>query len=322
MAKVASVRRCPVTAAGSKFDDSHADENLRDQLEKHLSGLKHQGVIDTWHDRRIPAGYAFNSEIDAHIESADIILLLVSSDFLASEYCYDREMKRAMQRHERGAAIVIPVILRPCDWHDAPFGRLLAAPKDGRAITLWPNPDEAFLDVVKGIKSAIPRRRSPERYSDDSKRMDVPPSSPVMRSSNLRVAKRFVQLDRDRFLHDGFEYLAKYFENSLKELSLRNHEIDQNFRRIDANRFTASAYREGEKVCECSVFLGGMTGGIAYAMRDDARSGFNESLSVENDDQSLYFKALGMQSSSRSADKLSFQGAAEFFWDLFIRPIQ
>jgi hypothetical protein len=306
------------------FSYSHADENLRDQLEKHLSALKHSGVIETWHDRRMLAGGALSAEIDAHLESADVILLLVSSDFLDSEYCYDREMTRAMERHESGAAVVIPIILRPCDWHSTPFGKLLALPKDGRPITQWPSADEAFLDVVRGITSALARRGAkPGSYTRESKPVTAPPAQTAIRSSNLRVAKRFTQLDKDRFLQDGFEYLAKYFENSLEELTARNPGIDRTFRQIDANRFNAAAYRQGEKICKCSVFLGGMTHGIAYAMDDNARSGsLNEAVSVEADDQSLYFKALGMQSSGHSDDKLSFQGAAELFWGLFIRPVQ
>jgi hypothetical protein len=228
-----------------------------------------------------------------------------------------------MERHENGAAVVIPVILRPCDWHDTPFGKLLAVPKDGRPITQWANPDEAFLDVVRGIKNALPSRGSrPAGWADRSASVTVVPS-PVIRSSNLRVAKQFSQLDKDRFLHDGFEYLAKYFENSLQELADRNPDIEQNSRRIDADRFTATAYRRGEKVCACAVFLEGRTDGIAYAKSDDARPGsFNEALSVGTDDQSLYFRALGLQSPVRSSDKLSFEGAAELFWGLFIRPIQ
>jgi hypothetical protein len=306
------------------FSYSHADENLRDQLEKHLSALQHQCVIQVWHDRRIPAGHVLDAEIDSHLESADVILLLVSSDFLASEYCYDREMKRAMERHESGAATVIPVILRPCDWHDTPFGKLLAVPKDGRPITQWPNPDEAFLDVVKAIKSALARRGAkPSSFNQRSGPATAHPSSPAIRSSNLRIAKQFSQFDKDRYLNEAFDYLAKYFENSLEELVARNPAIDKTFRRIDANRFIAAAYRQGEKICQCAIFLERMTRGIAYAMNDDPRSGsFNESLTVEADDQSLYFKPLGMQSPAGPGDKLSFEGAAELFWGLFIRPLQ
>ena len=104
---------------------SHADEALRNELEKHLGGLLRQGVITTWHDRRIPPGEDLHGQIDDHLNTADVVLLLVSADFLASDYCYDIEMNRAMERHERGEVRTIPVILRPCDWQGAPFGKLM-----------------------------------------------------------------------------------------------------------------------------------------------------------------------------------------------------
>ena len=85
------------------FSYSHADEALRDRLEVHLSLLKRQGVIETWHDRRISPGEAIDRSIGTRLDTADVILLLVSPDFVASDYCYDVEMTRALERHERGA---------------------------------------------------------------------------------------------------------------------------------------------------------------------------------------------------------------------------
>lgn len=140
------------------FSYCHKDEDLRDRLETHLAMLKKQGLIEAWHDRRIKAGDEFDHSISSQLNSADVILLLVSPDFLASSYCYDIEMARAMERHNAREARVIPVILRHCDWHGAPFGRLLASPKDGKPIRSWPDMDEAFLDVVKQIRAALPNR--------------------------------------------------------------------------------------------------------------------------------------------------------------------
>src|ERR1700721_1516221 len=137
------------------FSYSHKDEDLRDQLEVHLSGLRRQGVISTWHDRRITAGSEFENVIDKNLSEADVILLLVSPDFINSDYCYEREMTLAMERHASGAARVIPVIVRPCDWHGLPFGKLLATPTDGKAVTKWPDRDDAFLNVVQAIKAAL-----------------------------------------------------------------------------------------------------------------------------------------------------------------------
>ena len=309
------------------FSYSHVDENLRDQLEIHLAGLRRQGLIDSWHDRRIRAGDDFGTAIDSHIDTADVILLLISPDFIASDYCYEREMKRALERHEGGDARVIPVILRPCDWHDLPFGRLLATPRDGRPITKWPNTDEAFQDVVRAIKEALKQRGQTAKPStatvpDASKMTSMLPP----RSSNLRIKKQFTDLDKDRFRHDGFEYIANFFENSLEELVHRNPDMQQNFRRIDGNRFTAAAYRNGEKVCRGSASLGGSTMGsesIEYSMTDDPRhGGMNEAVLVRADEETIYFEALGMQSYGNSKERLTFQGAAELFWELFIRPLQ
>jgi hypothetical protein len=136
------------------FSYSHRDESLRDELEIHLAALKRQGVIDTWHDRRIVAGSEVHNQISEHLEHADVILLLVSPYFIASDYCYDLEMSRAMERHEHGEAQVIPVILHPCDWRRLPFGKLLATPTDGKPISKFPNQHDAFLEVTKAIHAA------------------------------------------------------------------------------------------------------------------------------------------------------------------------
>lgn len=134
---------------------SHNDETLRKELEKHLSILKRQKLISTWHDRNIGAGEEWKGQIDKHLDSAQMILLLVSADFLASDYCYDIELKRAIERHKAGEARVIPIILRPVEWKGALFNELHALPTDAKPITCWGSLDEAFLDVTKGLKKVI-----------------------------------------------------------------------------------------------------------------------------------------------------------------------
>lgn len=131
------------------------DEVLRETLEDHLSQLRHEGAIIEWHDRQIPPGADWSQAIDQAINTAHIILLLISSDFLASRYCYGVEMQTALDRHRSNEAYVIPIILRPCDWHTAPFGRLQCLPRDGKAVTTWDNQDEAFVDIVGGIRKTI-----------------------------------------------------------------------------------------------------------------------------------------------------------------------
>src|SRR5947209_17543230 len=106
------------------------DDALRQGLEKHLRVLRRQGIINLWHDRDISAGTEWEREIDNHLNTARLILLLISPDFLDSDYCYSKEMGRAMERHELGEARVIPIILRHVYWHKTPFGKLQALPTD------------------------------------------------------------------------------------------------------------------------------------------------------------------------------------------------
>lgn len=311
------------------FSYSHADELLRDQLEKQLAILKRQGQLETWHDRRIGAGQDFGHEIDAQLEVADIILLLVSADFLASDYCYDIEMKRAIERHQEGEAIVIPVILRPCLWHDTPFGKLRATPTDGKAITQRPDRDQAFLEVAQDVK------RSLSRVGGGSKAAAAAPARPAPiaaepvfrpRSSNLRLAKEYSERDKDAFKHEAFEFIAKFFENSLGELEARNGGIETAFRRIDANRFTAVIYMKGKAAARCTIFMGAgyFENGIAYLAAETNESNtYNKSLSVEADDQTLYLRPMGMPHLGGERDpKLSQEGAAEFLWSMLIEGLQ
>ncbi len=134
---------------------SHKDEELREELDVHLSSLKRKGKIQAWHDRAIEAGAEWEAKILEKLETAQIILLLISPWFMASEYCYDEQMKRAMERHDSGNARVIPIILKPIDWQDTPFRKLQVLPKDGKPITTWNNQDEAFLNVVQELRRVI-----------------------------------------------------------------------------------------------------------------------------------------------------------------------
>jgi TIR domain-containing protein len=309
------------------FSYSHKDEDFRDQLETHLAMLKREGTVDVWHDRRIIAGDQIDGKISEHLEVADIVLLLVSPDFLASPYCYDVEVARAMERHKSGAARVIPVILRTCDWKRAPFGKLLATPRDGRPITKWPDRDEAFLDVVDAIRVALPRKETTLAVrSKHPAPKGIDSSAP--RSSNLGLRKEFTEADLDKFLEEAFEYMVLFFENSLLELEKRNDGIEGTFKKLDAQQFSAVIYRGGKAEARCRIRLGGRRGfgnGITYSSNDSsADSSFNESLSVEHDAQAMYLRALGMAMHvmEEGHKHLTFEGAAEYYWKIFIEPLQ
>lgn len=139
---------------------SHKDEALLDQLKPHLATLKRQGLIQTWDDRQIVGGSEWAEAIARNLETADIILLLVSADFIASDYCWGIELQRAIARHESSSARVIPIILRPVDWEDTPFRRLQALPKGGKPVTEWENLDTALVDIARGIRKVVEELRT------------------------------------------------------------------------------------------------------------------------------------------------------------------
>ena len=131
---------------------SHKDEALRQALCEHLASLQREGLIDVWHDRKIGAGQEWQGKIDDNLAKADIVLCLVSASFLASDYCQDIEIKWALERHDRGEACIIPIILRPVNWSDSPLGKLQALPINAKPVTTWSNRDQANTSIVQGIK--------------------------------------------------------------------------------------------------------------------------------------------------------------------------
>lgn len=314
------------------FVYSHKDEDLRDQLEVQLSMLRRKGLIESWHDRRITAGSPLDQTIDDKLEEADIILLLVSPDFLASEYCYDVEMSRALERQESGEARVIPVILRPCDWIHPPLENLVAVPLDGKPVTKWQNTDEAFLDIAKSIRSVIEEMNDTRSASASSKPFSEPssfqgvPESIGPYSDNLRLRKTFTQLDKDSFLEESFEYIAQFFNSSLDRLSQQNPGVQGRFRRIDSRHFLATVYRDGQDLSHCRIWYGNprsFVNGIAYSENDygDDNS-YNELLSVQETDQDLFLKPfLTVTYSENTKEHLTVNEAAEFLWSLLMRRI-
>lgn len=315
------------------FSYSHADEALLNELQKHLSPLKRMGKITTWHDRRIVPGQEFERQIDLYFSQADIILLLISSDFINSDYCYQVEMANALERHNRGDAVVIPVILRDCAWHQLPFGSIMAATIDGKPITRFSSHDEGYVQVVDAVSRAIDNIKAKKPQQSVHAAAPVNPMLQAAdtvftpRSSNLSLPKSFTDLDKDGARHEGFEYVARYFENSLDELKNRHAGLDVDFQRIDANSFTCSVYINGSKVGQCGIWRGNQhhgMGDICYSQDSVVRNSINESLSLADNGQSLGFRALmGAFSSGNSREELlTNEGMSEHLWDMFFGVIK
>ena len=156
---------------------SHKDEALRAELVAHLALLTREGVLDLWTDHDITAGGEIHSTISQGLEEADIVLLLISQNFNNSEYCANVEMKRALERHEAGQCVAVPVLLRPCDWQTAPYAKFNAIPRNNRPVTEWSSHDAAFAEIVQELRELLRRRAAFARPHSPFAQSANPPSS-------------------------------------------------------------------------------------------------------------------------------------------------
>jgi hypothetical protein len=170
---------------------AHEDEGLCKSLVKHLSGIRHRGLAEIFYDRDLPAGSELEPEIEAQLRRADVILLLVSPDFIQSTSC-SREVSVAMERHAARDAIVVPVILRDCDWSLEPYQQLLALPEDGRSIESFRRRNTALKEVAIQIKQIV---FGVLRRETEAETQNVPPPPPPENKTMEIAVKEVVGFD-------------------------------------------------------------------------------------------------------------------------------
>lgn len=134
---------------------SHKDEEYKDALLEHMASLRRTGEVEEWHDRKIEPGKNWKNEISQHLHNSTIIIFLISASFINSDYCVEVEAKTAFEKHRKGEALLIPIVIRPTHWNDSEFYNIQSLPKDSKPVTTWENVDMAWLDVVQGIKVAL-----------------------------------------------------------------------------------------------------------------------------------------------------------------------
>ncbi len=171
---------------------SHQDDSLRKEFENSVALLRRQKLVQIWHDRQILAGEDWAGDIDEHLNSADMITLFVSADFLASDYCYDKELSRALEREKQNEVLIVPIIVRPCDWDDAPFAHLQVIPS-GLAVTSWTNRDEAWKSVAVSLKGTVRKVLSRKLETLEKLQSSVRASA----SDEAQARAVFAQMARD-----------------------------------------------------------------------------------------------------------------------------
>jgi hypothetical protein len=295
---------------------SHKNEGALARLHTHLAMLRREKLISDWYDREILAGKNIDREVQSNLEDSQLFIALVSPDFLASNYCYEKEMTAALERHEGGSLQVIPVIVEACDWKSSPLAKLKALPKDGKPISTWTNEDVAYLDVVTELRRLLSANDLP----DDTRKQDAHVSRRPPR--RYRVQREFDAIDRADFARAAFVAIRDYFEHSIDELNQIGDAIRARFERMSDIAFTCTILNKGVRNGEAHITVrlseGRSFGDInyVYARRatDNTSNGY---ISVESTEYDLYLELDSFDSQSEDG-RLTSEQAADAIWRRFI----
>lgn len=298
---------------------SHKDAAQLERLHAHLAILRREGSITAWFDRKILASGNLDLEIMGQLEGSDLFLALVSPDFLNSNYCYEKEMEKALQLHKAGTMRVVPIILEPCDWQSTPLGKLKVVPKDGKPVAEWQNHNTAFLDVVTELRrivaAGMPVSHAP---------LATPVSTAADKSvgSRYRVKKHFDEIDRQDFRQRTYKEIRDYMAVSIEEMN-GIEDIKARFSDITSSSFTCSILNRAlqNRIGHITVHARkGFGGDISYSFSENGpTTTSNGGFSIEADDYELFLKGGSFMMQSNDNGRVTAQQAAKIMWDELLK---
>jgi hypothetical protein len=280
---------------------SHRDAESLLRLHTHMAVLKSQNKITDWCDQKILAGGNIDHEISERLEACELFLPLVSPDFLASHYCYEKEMQKAIKQKEAGITQIVSIILQPCDWQATPLIRYKSLPKDGKPVSEWQNENAAYLDIIQELRRIVDNKPEPLVLSHQAS-----PSLKPTQNQRYRVQRTFDEVDRADFRDKSFEIIRDYFRTSIEEIGSVS-EIKGRFKTIDANSFTCTVSNQARRdgpvyiTVHANAMKHGL-GDISYSFFENAPPNTaNGGFSIESDGYELSLK--GWPSIHRAEDK-------------------
>ncbi|MGO4127410.1 toll/interleukin-1 receptor domain-containing protein [Inquilinus sp. YAF38] len=297
---------------------SHADEKALERLHKHMAMLRREGDISTWTDNQVLAGDSVDTEISKNLEDSGIFIALLSPDYLASNYCYEKEFARAQELCLAGSMRIVPVVIEPCDWSSSPFREYLALPKDGKAISEWTNQNNAYLDVVSGIRRLIKNER-PASTPQTSYQI------PGFTSRNPKIKRDFDSIQKGDFADSAFAAILDYFAKSCAELNgIGDGSLKAKFEKMSDAAFTSTVVnRDKRSGSEAHITVRnskrrthhfGDINFIFTRYADDGSS--NGSIRVEADDYKMYLVMDDFM--TRDSEKFTPEQIAEQLWIKFV----
>ncbi|MCS3870691.1 hypothetical protein J3D55_003607 [Chryseobacterium ginsenosidimutans] len=304
---------------------SHKDSNYLERLKVHLAQMKRDGLITEWTDEEIHAGGSLNNTISDALNSSELFLALLSPDYIASNYCYNKEFETAQRMQEVGEIIIVPIIIEPCDWKRTPFGNLKALPKDGKAVSEWTNANNAFLNVIDELRRLTTLSKSTVSLQNLPKS-----TAPEKMVRNYKVKKYFSEVDNYNFKETSYQEIKNYFQSSISELdSVEN--LQARFTNDGKGFFTCLVSNRANNQ---SSFLTVQAGSDGQRHFGDLSYSFSEQVStnsiqmgkvfkIDNDDYEQFWtkSSQGFGFSSQSSSRLAAHQVAEEIWNEFISEV-
>lgn len=304
---------------------SHADEKALERLHKHLAVLQREDLLAAWYDHAILPGENLGQTINAELDRSDLFLALLSPDYLASKYCYEKEFQHALDLAKEGRLRIVAIVVEPCDWLSTQFSQLMALPKDGKPVSEWMNANNAYLDVASGIRRLIEDPATAADRGDGEEARDARFAAAARR---IRLKRDFDAIQRAEFADEAYAAIEDYFRTASSELSEASEELRTRFEVMSSTAFTCSlvnraSRRNGE--AHITVHNGkghrGGFGDISYVYERYADTGTsNGSIRVDADEYNLFLVTDSFGGGGgRDASKQSPRQAAEWLWSQFVQ---
>ncbi len=293
---------------------SHADELALERLIKHLAMLKQDGQIEEWVDQRILAGGVIDDDISLSLDSSGLFLALISPDFLASNYCFDKEMKRALKLNDQGKLRIVPIIVQPCDWKASPLRKFKAIPKDGKPVAEWTNENNAWLSVIDELRRII--ERAPVGASNLQRQGDGT-------TPKYRLKRDFDEVDKAEFRDTAFATIRDYFQSACAEIASID-EVKARFSELGTGVFHCTVVNRAQLNGVSHISVAISTGRHSWG---DIKFSWNESYKPNNcngwfavhaDEYELSLSNGSMIGYGDTETNMTPRAAAEHLWGQFI----
>ncbi|MBP0613941.1 toll/interleukin-1 receptor domain-containing protein [Chryseobacterium sp. cx-311] len=303
---------------------SHKDQNYLERLKIHLAQMRREGLISEWTDEEIHAGSNLDDVISTALSSSELFLALLTPDYIASNYCYNKEFKEAQKMQDEGKLIIVPVIIEPCEWQQTPFGNLKALPKDGKAVSDWTNPNNAFLNVIDELRRLTTFSKSSIGIEN------ISPAAVEKLVRNYKVKKNFSEVDNYNFKERSYEQIKNYFQSSISELDAVEN-LQARFINDGKGFFTALISNRANNLNSFLTIQIGNDGlrhfgDLSYSFSEQVTTNsiqMNKVYKIENDEYEQFWtkNSQGFGFSNQANTRLTALQVAEGIWDDFISQV-